>query len=147
MNAILDTDFTVLMSGASVILDFGCWSPGERYAIRVIAGLARASFALEYVEVAETVRRARCDKRWLESPETTFAMSGADHDRFVSLCQPPTADELAYGPVPEPPGLCQTWAQWASQRWPTLPVLDPQPSAVKDTWLPNKVRPSASAHA
>lgn len=48
----------VLMSRASVILDFGCWSPQERYAIRVIAGLARASFALEYVEVAETVRRA-----------------------------------------------------------------------------------------
>ena len=115
----------VLVSGASVILDFGCWSPEERYAIRVIAGLAGATFALEYVEVAETVRRARCDQRWSESPETTFAMSAVDHDRFVSLCQPPTADELAYGPVPEPPGGCQTWAQWASRRWPTLPALDP----------------------
>ena len=115
----------VLVSGVSVILDFGCWSPDERYAIRVIAGLAHATFALLYVEVTEAVRRARCDKRWSESPETTFAMSAADHDRFLLECRPSTADELAYGPVPEPPSGCQTWAQWASRRWPTLPALDP----------------------
>ncbi len=115
----------VLLSGASVILDFGCWSPEERYAIRVIAGLAQATFTLEYQEVPETVRRARCDTRWLESPKTTFAMSNADHDRFLSLYQPPTATELTYGPVPDPPEGCETWAGWASRRWPTLPRLGP----------------------
>ena len=114
----------VLLSGASVILDFGCWSPEERYAIRVIAGLARATFSLEYLEVPETVRRARCDRRWSESPETTFAMSTADHDRFLALCRPPTTNELTYGPVPDPPPGAETWAHWASRRWPTLPLLD-----------------------
>ena len=28
----------VIVSGASVVLDFGCWSPEERYAIRAITG-------------------------------------------------------------------------------------------------------------
>ena len=32
----------VLTSGAGVILDFGCWSPDERYAIRAIAERAGA---------------------------------------------------------------------------------------------------------
>lgn len=114
----------VLLSGSSVILDFGCWSSEERYAIRAIAGLAHASFTMEYVVVPEPVRRARCDKRWLDTPETTFEMTTADHERFVVLCQPPTQSELAYGPIPDPPEGCGTWAQWASRRWPTLPRLD-----------------------
>lgn len=36
----------VLLSVASVILDFGCWSPEERYAIRVIAGLGAGDLHL-----------------------------------------------------------------------------------------------------
>jgi len=114
----------VLQSGASVILDFGCWSPEERYAIHVIAGLAHATFTMEYVEVPATVRHARCDMRWVESPETTFAMSSTDHDRFLSTFQPPTTSEQAYGPVPNPPEGNKTWAAWASRQWPTLPLLD-----------------------
>jgi len=114
----------VLLSGASVILDFGCWSPEERYAIRALAGSAGARFQMEYVVVPEEVRRARCDRRWSEAPETTFEMSSADHDRFVALCQPPSAGEWADGPLPPPPDGCETWAQWASRRWPTLPTLD-----------------------
>lgn len=116
----------VLMSGSSVILDFGCWSPEERYAIRNVADLVGAGFQLEYLVVPEAVRRERCDQRWLDAPGTTFEMTSEDHDRFVELCQPPTAAELAYGPVPDPPEGCRTWAQWASARWPTLPQLEPQ---------------------
>jgi uncharacterized protein YndB with AHSA1/START domain len=37
----------VIRSGSGVILDFGCWSVDERYAIRVIAETAGARFALE----------------------------------------------------------------------------------------------------
>jgi predicted kinase len=114
----------VLRSGASVILDFGCWSPEERYAIRSIAELAGAGFRMEYVVVPEAVRRTRCDKRWSEAPETTFEMTPADHDRFVDLCQPPSSNELAYGPIPDPPDGCETWIRWANQRWPTLSVSD-----------------------
>ncbi len=113
----------VLRSGASVILDFGCWSPDERYALRAMAHLAGADFVLEHLMVPEAVRRARCDTRWAEAPETTFAMSAADHDRFLAQIQPPSATELAYGPVPDPPDGHGTWAAWASARWPTLPLL------------------------
>jgi predicted kinase len=114
----------VLASGSSVILDFGCWSPEERYAIRVITELADAAFVMEYLEIPEAERRARCDRRWLEAPETTFEMTSDDHDRFADLVQLPSADELSNGPVPPPPAGFETWPEWASDRWPTLPRLD-----------------------
>jgi predicted kinase len=114
----------VLVSGASVILDFGCWSPEERYSLRTIAELVHADFRMEYLVVPESERRARCEQRWLTAPETTFEMSIEDQERFVELCRPPDRNELSYGPVPEPPPGYQTWPQWASRRWPTLPRLD-----------------------
>ena len=114
----------VLVSGASVILDFGCWSPDERYALRAIAELTGAGFTMEYLSIPEPERRARCDRRWLQAPETTFEMTSDDHDRFVALCRPPSADELSNGPIPRPPAGFETWPQWASDRWPTLPRLD-----------------------
>ncbi|HEY1488646.1 MAG TPA: hypothetical protein VGF84_21220, partial [Micromonosporaceae bacterium] len=57
-------------------------------------------------------------------PESTFPMTDADHDQFLALCQPPAAEELAYAPIPAPPSECDSWQQWASERWPTLPRLD-----------------------
>jgi len=114
----------VLVSGSSVILDFGCWSPDERYAIRATAGLAGAEFSLEHLTVEESVRQARCDLRWDQTPETTFEMTSADHDLYVSQYQAPTEEELSYGPIPEPPAPFVSWAHWASDRWPTLPRLD-----------------------
>ncbi|WP_207208859.1 AAA family ATPase [Nocardioides oleivorans] len=114
----------VLRSGASVILDFGCWSPEERYAIRVIAESAEARFDLRHVRIDETERRARARSRWESAPETTFAMSDADHDRFLALCQPPSPEELSYGAVPDPPPGFDSWFHWASMRWPTLPRFD-----------------------
>lgn len=114
----------VLISGSSVILDFGCWSPEERYAIRAIVELAHATFTIEYLKITESERRARCDQRWLQAPETTFEMTNADHDRFVSLCQPPTENELLYAAIPQPPPDFASWPHWASDRWPTLLRLD-----------------------
>jgi predicted kinase len=49
----------VLRAGASVILDFGCWSPEERYALRAIATLASADFELHYLALPEDQRRQR----------------------------------------------------------------------------------------
>ena len=65
----------VLVSGASVVLDFGCWSAEERYAIRVLAESAGARFAMEYLHVPEAERRARCERRWAQAPGTTFEMT------------------------------------------------------------------------
>jgi predicted kinase len=113
----------VLRSGASIVLDFGCWSPEERWAIRAVAERAGADFALEYLRVEESVRRERAARRWQEAPHTTFEMTDADHDRFAELCIPPSAAELAGDPVPPPPSPHPTWLHWASGRWPTLPDL------------------------
>ncbi|WP_392544451.1 AAA family ATPase [Oryzobacter telluris] len=113
----------VLLSGSGVILDFGCWSADERYAIRAITEAAGAHFALEYVNASEEERRHRARTRWLEAPETTFEMTDADHDHYLASIEPPSHDELEYGPVPRPPRGHDTWPQWASSRWPTLPLI------------------------
>ncbi len=111
----------VLVSGSSVILDFGCWSADERYALRAIAETAGADFTIEYAQVDEAERRARCARRWLEAPETTFEMSDADQDRFVALCRPPTDDELSYAVMPEPPVGFASWPHWAATGGPHFP--------------------------
>jgi predicted kinase len=118
----------VVRGGSSVVLDFGCWSPEERYAIRAITELAGARFELHYIEVSERERRTRSDRRWRETPYLTFPMTREDHDRFLALFQAPTPDELAGKPLPEPPPGFESWPAWASDRWPTLPRLD-QPSS------------------
>ncbi|MBM6399559.1 AAA family ATPase [Phycicoccus sonneratiae] len=115
----------VLLGGSSVVLDFGCWSADERYAIRVIAETAGARFVLELVQAAEDERRRRASARWREAPETTFEMTEADHDRFLAAIELPSDAELSYGPVPPPPAGHDTWPEWASTRWPTLPVITP----------------------
>ncbi|GAA4425127.1 AAA family ATPase [Georgenia halophila] len=114
----------VLHSGSSVILDFGCWSSDERYAIRAIAGLAGAAFSLQHVDVAEEERRTRAARRWRDSPENTFELTDADHERFLTLYRPPSEAELTYAPLPDPPAGFQNWPDWATHRWPTLPRLD-----------------------
>lgn len=119
----------VLRSGAGVVLDFGCWSPEERYAIRAIAESAGGRFVLEVVRASEEERRRRARQRWLDHPETTFEMTEADHDRFLAAVRLPDDDELAGGPMPAPPDGHTTWHRWASERWPTLPDLSPSDTA------------------
>jgi len=113
----------VLASGSGVVLDFGCWSADERYAIRVITKTAGATFALEYVHTSEEERRRRATKRWQEAPHATFEMTNADHDHFLASIELPSRNELDNGPVPSPPPGHDTWPAWASWRWPTLPVI------------------------
>ena len=114
----------VLRAGVSVILDFGCWSPEERYALRAIANVAGADFELHYLTLPEDERRQRADARWRESPEEVFEMSIEDHERFRALFTPPTPDQLKGCPLPPPPIPFESWPAWASDRWPTLPRLD-----------------------
>jgi predicted kinase len=114
----------VLGSGSSVILDFGCWSPEERYAVRAVADHAHADFRLHYLQLDEHERRARTTQRWRTEAGATFPMGDADHDRFLHSFRPPSRAELAYAPAPDPPAGVGTWLRWATYRWPTLPPLD-----------------------
>ena len=113
-----------LRARASVVLDFGCWSAEERYAIRAVADLAGADFELHYLTLPEAERRARAEVRWRDHPEQTFAMTTEDHDTFREHFRPPTHAELAGDPMPEPPAPFASWLEWASNRWPTLPRLE-----------------------
>jgi predicted kinase len=114
----------VLRAGMSVILDFGCWSREERYALRAIADVAEADFELHYLVLPEDERRKRATARWRESPEETFEMTYEDHDRFHALFTPPTTAELQGCSLPPPPIPFASWPAWAANRWPTLPRLD-----------------------
>ena len=114
----------VLKSGASVILDFGCWSPEERYAIRAIAESVGAQFSLHHLAIDEQERRKRATRRWETAPETTFPMTDGDHDQFLALCKPPSAAELSDAAIPAAPPGYEDWFDWASRRWPTLPRFD-----------------------
>jgi predicted kinase len=114
----------VLRAGTSVILDFGCWSPEERYALRAIAGLAGAGFEMHYVSLPEDERIRRATARWREAPEEVFEMTPEDHARFHGQFTPPTPAELDGSPLPPPPAPFESWPAWASERWPTLPRLD-----------------------
>ena len=114
----------VLQSGSSVVLDFGCWSPDERYAIRAMAESTGARFILQHLFIDERERRARATLRWQTAPETTFRLTDSDHDQFLALYLPPSTDELSNAPIPVAPSGSETWFDWASRRWPTPPRLD-----------------------
>lgn len=114
----------VLRSGGSVILDFGCWSSDERWALRAIADLAGADFELHYVTLPEDERIKRATARWREAPEETYELTLDDHERFRTLFTPPTNDEFQACSPPLAPVPFESWPAWASDRWPTLPRLD-----------------------
>lgn len=114
----------VLCLGGSVILDFGCWSSQERYALRSIAELAGADFELHYLTLPEDERRERATARWRAAPAQGFEMTVADHERFLAAFTPPTAAEFDGAAPPPPPAPFCSWPAWAADRWPTLPRLD-----------------------
>ncbi|RKT77217.1 putative kinase [Terracoccus luteus] len=122
----------VLAGGSSVVLDFGCWSPEERWAVAAVAAVAGAEYRLVHLELTEAERRARAARRWVEAPDTTFEMTDAHHDHYLASFVPPTPAERAGGPPPAPPAPCEAWLEWASQRWPTLPRLDTPPARSPD---------------
>jgi predicted kinase len=111
----------VLGVGGSVVLDFGCWTEAERWAVRAVAERAGGHFRLHYVDLPEAERRARATARWEGDPGSTFEMSPADHDRFLGLFQAPTEAEIAAKRLPAPPTGYRSWLAWAANRWPSLP--------------------------
>lgn len=113
-----------LVAGADVVVDYGCWSPEERWAVRAIAEVSDSELRLHALELEEGRRRARCAHRWAQAPDTTFPMNDDELDRHVRLSQPVTDDELT-GPLPPPPDGWATWLSWAAARWPSLPDLSP----------------------
>ncbi len=114
-----------LQGGLDVIVDFGLWGREERAALANLARHAGARCEVRHCHVADNERRARIDRRWAESPSTTFAMTDNDHAANLTVFDAPDEDELAGRHAPRPPAPYERWAAWAAARWPSLPSWDP----------------------
>lgn len=124
---LLWTAHEVLGIGGSVVLDFGCWTAAERWAVRAVAEHAGGHFHLHFVGLPEAERRARATARWEADRGSTFEMSADDHERFLSLFQPPSETEVTAKYPPAPPPGHKSWLAWAADRWPSLPDFGNEP--------------------
>jgi len=77
-----------------------------------------------YLDVDEPTQFERVTARFLTAPHTTVEISAKELADWRALFQAPTDDELAGRFRPHPPTGYDTWSDWASARWPSLPPLD-----------------------
>lgn len=110
-----------LLGGLDVILDFWLWGREERAALTDLARHVGLHCEVRYCHVPEMERRARIDRRWAESPSTTFDMTAADHAANLAFFEAPGKDELAGRHTNRPPSPYEHWGDWAAARWPSLP--------------------------
>ncbi|WP_123605596.1 ATP-binding protein [Micromonospora sp. Llam0] len=110
-----------LRLGTNVVLDFGLWSRDERWALRWLALSAAAVCEVVYLPIDRGSQRARIAHRQATAPHTTFPMSDADLEGWRKQFQAPDADELPGDlAIPGPPPGWAGWAEWATDRWPSL---------------------------
>ncbi|GAB3460874.1 ATP-binding protein [Kineococcus endophyticus] len=114
---LLTTGLRAAALGVDVVLDFGFWSRDERDALRHVFGAAGVACVVEHLAVEADVQRERVARRWRERPQDTFPISGDELVAWRASFEAPEESELGGGPVPAPPAG-QSWAGWASRRWP-----------------------------
>ena len=85
----------VLQMGGDVILDYGCWARVERDDYRNRAKELGADFKLHYMDVPYSELYRRLEDRNRNRPEGVFEICKAEMDRYMTIFQPPTEDELA----------------------------------------------------
>jgi len=110
----------VLRLGNTVVLDFGCWSRDERYAIRHLVEDAGGSFELAYMPVDEETQRVRVAHRQATAPHETFPMSDQELADARAYFQEPDDAELSMGQIIDPPKGWHSWNEWAADRWPSF---------------------------
>jgi len=86
-----------LSLGVNVILDFGFWSRVERDEFRARARALGAGTEVHFLDVPRAVLSARLAARNADLPPYTFRVTDAQLDRWWSLFEPPTPDELQTG--------------------------------------------------
>lgn len=91
-----DTAQKLLLLGTNVILDFGFWAKEERDNLRKKAHILGADFKIHYMDCTVENLWERLKKR-NNHPENgaTFYISRESLDKWNSLFEPPTEDELA----------------------------------------------------
>lgn len=83
-----------LVLGVDVILDFGFWSQSERQDFRLRAAQLGASSEVHYLAVPEAELLARLTARNAQLTEHTFLIPEVKLKEWLTIFQPPTADEL-----------------------------------------------------
>jgi predicted kinase len=89
-----DVAKSVLSLGTSVVLDFGCWARVERDDFRSRANNLSVGFKLHYMDVPYTELYRRLEERNQNLPEGAFKIPKEEMDKFITIFQPPAADEL-----------------------------------------------------
>jgi predicted kinase len=89
-----DVARSVLSLGTSVILDFGFWSRAERDDFRNRAKELGVDFKLHYRDVPYSELYRRLEERNQMLPEGVFKIPKEAMDQFISMFEPPVAEEL-----------------------------------------------------
>jgi predicted kinase len=84
----------VLAMGGDVILDFGFWARVERDDFRNRAKELGANCKVHYLDVPYPELYRRLEIRNRIRPEGAFVIPRAEMDKYVTIFQPPTEDEL-----------------------------------------------------
>ena len=91
---IWDVAKRALEIGCNVILDFGFWARVERDDFRNRAKELGVNFKLHYMDVPYPELYRRLEERNKNLPEGAFKISKTEMDRYMTIFQPPTEDEL-----------------------------------------------------
>lgn len=107
--------------GVDVVFDFGLWGRDERSALRWIANSLGVRAEVVYLPIGVEEQRRRITGRYASEPGQ-FQMSDAELAQWQVQFEAPDADELRGAEIPPVPPPHATWSQWASERWPSLPL-------------------------
>jgi predicted kinase len=108
--------------GLDVVFDFGLWSRDERSALRWIAGSRGVRARVVYLPIDYTEQRRRVTDRYGSGPGQ-FQMSDAELRGWHGVFQAPDEEELRGDRIPPVPPGHATWSHWATERWPSLPLV------------------------
>jgi len=109
--------------GIDVVFDFGLWGRDERSALRWIASSLGVRAQVVYLPIDYEEQRRRITDRYGSGPGH-FRMSDAELKEWQVVFQAPDDDELRGDQIPDVPPGHATWSQWASERWPSLPLTE-----------------------
>ncbi|MFE5485184.1 AAA family ATPase [Streptomyces sp. NPDC056527] len=106
--------------GTNVVVDYGCWSRDERFAIRWLAEAEGVRFRMIYLPVDDETQRARIAHRWATAAGETLPMTEADILHGRAHFEEPDEAELGGCMVSDPPSGWVGWREWAADRWPSF---------------------------
>ena len=93
-NLMWDVAKYVLRLGGDVVLDFGCWARVERDDYRYRSKYIVANLKVHYMDIAYSELYRRLEIRNRNRTEGVFVIPKTEMDKYITIFQPPTEDEL-----------------------------------------------------